>query len=365
MKRWRQGLLAACLWPSTAFAVDGWEHLRPAPQTGPSCGFFANIPALTLATGVDVSTSPGFVRAVYGLRRGDFRFERSFDKRLFCELFALPWSETTVHHRGMDGPARIAATEELLRTRIAPGLADRRVYSLRVRGILGGPHNVLLLARDGEDYIVHNPYPGWIRGLSGRELADIMVVRSTARANRGKDVHLSSWLEIRLPEPPGGRGVSMAAIPEEIGGRLDPAVRSRMAGGLRPGVRLPEDPGLGDLIGAYQQLDFAALPPLRKGGAPVPAIGPEVGASELGGLLWLSKFKLANWQARRSKLLPVWFIDGAPWVLAGYRRPATGTPDLIFDNGREVRWIEGGEALRLMRAGGAVYATLDAGLRDP
>lgn len=355
-------LLIAVLAVGPVPAVENWRQLQPAPQTGPSCGFFANIPALTLATGVDISTSPAFVSAIYGLRRGDFRFQRSYDKRLFCEMFGLPWEETTIHHRQADAVGRIAAAEEIIRSRFIPGLADHRVYSLRVRGILGGPHNILLLASDAGKLVVHNPYPGSIRSLTPRELAEIMVVRSTARANQGKNIHLSSWLEIRLPAAPSRKPIPLSALPAQIRQPLPPALRRALADALRPRIALDETPRLRDLVEAFPTLDFACLPPLRKGAAPIPAIDPKLPAKDLRGLLWLAKFHLANWQARRSTLLPVWILDHRPWVLTGFQPTDQKDANLSFDNGHEVRWLRASEALKLVQAGGSQHATLDLGL---
>jgi hypothetical protein len=355
-------LLVAVLAVGAASAVENWRHLQPASQTGPSCGFFANIPALTLTAGVDISTSPAFVSAVYGLRRGDFHFQRSYDKRLFFEMFGLPWEETTILHRQADAGRRIAAAEEIIRTRFIPGLAAHRVYSLRVRGILGGPHNVLLLARDGEKLVVHNPYPGSIRALAPRELAEIMVVRSTAKANEGKNIHLSSWLEILLPAAPSRKPIPLSALPAEIRQPLPPAIRRALADAMRPRIDLDEAPRLRDLVEAFPALDFAALPPLRKGGAPIPAIDPQVPAKDLKGLLWLAKFHLANWQARRATLLPVWILDHRPWVLTGYQPIDHKDANLSFDNGREVRWLPASEALEIVHAGGSHHATIHLGL---
>ncbi|MCU0797014.1 MAG: hypothetical protein MUF31_13900 [Akkermansiaceae bacterium] len=340
-------------------AVESWEHLHPAPQTGPSCGFFANIPALTLATGVDISASPWFVSQVYGLRRGDFKYERSFDKRLFFELFALPWEEKTVHHEVTDDASRIAAAETLLEEEINPGLARGCLYSLRVRGVLGGPHNVLLIARKEDRYIIHNPYPGFIRGLSSRELADIMAVRSTSKANQNKAVYLSSWLEIRLPAPLPENTLPYSALPAEIPSSLDPQTRSALTEALHPRHSIPKDAGLRDLIDGYPRIDFAALPPLRRGAAPIPAIGNQIPARNLVGLIALSKFQLAVWKAGRSRRVPVFIIDNQPWVLCGYRRLSTDTKDLVFDNGRELLWLSSEEAMNRIRAEGAVYGTVE------
>ncbi|GAA5482166.1 hypothetical protein Hsar01_01383 [Haloferula sargassicola] len=93
---WSVLLCLAGLAPGAA-EPDG-ERFPTAEQVGPSCAFFANVPAVTLATGVDISSSGSFARSSYGLRRGDFHFHRSFDKRILFELFSLPYAETWIDH---------------------------------------------------------------------------------------------------------------------------------------------------------------------------------------------------------------------------------------------------------------------------
>ncbi len=177
------GLLLLAL-PAVAESASEWmtwEQLKPVKQTGPSCAFFANVPALALATGLDVSSSKTFTSAVYGLRRGDFKFERSFDKRIFCELFALPWEASTVQHPDMARNDLLFYAQEVIRKNIDPGLEKGWVYSLRVNGLHGGPHNVLLMSKSDGKYVVHNPGPGKMRRLTIDQLADKLLVRSSQR----------------------------------------------------------------------------------------------------------------------------------------------------------------------------------------
>lgn len=51
--------------------------LPGAPQMGLGCAFYANVPALTKVSGIQIvdetATSKAFVASIYGLRRGRYR----------------------------------------------------------------------------------------------------------------------------------------------------------------------------------------------------------------------------------------------------------------------------------------------------
>jgi hypothetical protein len=77
-----------------ASLVSRARALSGARQVGPSCGFYANVPALTLVSGINiVDGSHGsrvFVRSVYGLPKGDFSMSKSFGNQRFFKLFGIP-----------------------------------------------------------------------------------------------------------------------------------------------------------------------------------------------------------------------------------------------------------------------------------
>lgn len=65
------------------------EHAKALPgarQAGVGCAFYANVPALTLVSGINVvdesRDSRAFITGVYGLRRGDFLMRSAFDKEI-------------------------------------------------------------------------------------------------------------------------------------------------------------------------------------------------------------------------------------------------------------------------------------------
>ena len=279
------------------------ERLPTAHQTGGSCGFFANVPALTLATGIDIDASKSFVQSIYGLRRGDFRYQRSFDKRMFYELFSIGYEETKIEHPEGIAKAMLADVKKLITETFDAGLSKGLVYSLRIRGVFNGPHNGLLIGRKDGKYLLHDPYPGVNKKLSLDDLAKTI-------------------------EPV--REVAVGA-------------------------------GVGDFIEAYPELDFAALPGDEKKTKPRNVIGRDLKAEELSGLLHLSKFTLNVWVQNRRPLLPIVFMDDQPWVLVRYLETDPIQPNratLVFDNGKELLWLDPSEALVRIRKNGALYATM-------
>jgi len=74
-----------------------------------------------------------------------------------------------------------------------------------VLGSFGGPHNVLLFARRGGRYQVHDPFPGVIRDFNRRALAEMMLVRSTASKGLPQARYVTHFVTLPTPAD-GGRG---------------------------------------------------------------------------------------------------------------------------------------------------------------
>ncbi|BCX47828.1 hypothetical protein HAHE_17360 [Haloferula helveola] len=351
------GLALAC---QGAIHAPTDESLPVAKQTGPSCGFFANVPAVTLATGIDMTGSKPFVSSIYGLRRGDFRYQRSFDKRMFFELFSLPYETAEIEHPPAPVDSLLPAVRKIIKDTFHQGLDDGNVYSLRIRGVFEGPHNGLLMGREDDRYLLHDPYPGVIRKPTLDELATLMLVRSTSKKNRGKKIYVTHYLTVPLSERAAGLPSPIRSLPGTLEARLSANQRSQLAEALnteRLGERKPE---LANCIDAFPDLDFAAVPGTKEGTVRS-VIGRDVKASELGGVLHLAKFTLNTWHLKRRPLLPVVMMDGRPWALTRYLatdadRPKT--PTLEFDNGRERMWLTAPEALQQIRKSGGIYATV-------
>ena len=336
-----------------------WKRLQPAPQSGVACGFFANIPALALATDVEIQTSDSFVRSVYGLRRGDFMFQRSFDKRMFYELFALPYASTEIQHPPGRAKALLPVVRKIISEVFDKGLSENRVYSLRSRGVFGGPHNTLLLAKLDGKYVVHNPYPGSIRFLTGEQLAESILLISTAKKNKGKNIYVTHYLEISLPDGYCEKPISMRKFPAELKVELSAPQREALAKAFLAPRNEKRPGGLGERIEDYPEIDFAALE--EEGKRPRNVIGEELPASSLTGAINLAKFTLNTWHLQKRPLLPVLFLKGEPWVMVSYLAFDPENPDgsrLTFDNGKELLWLSWDDTLKSFRADGAMYGTV-------
>jgi hypothetical protein len=344
-------------------AQNSGPGLPPAAkQIGVSCGFFANVPALTMATGVDIHTSEPFVRSIFGLRRGDFSYRSSFDKRMFYELFALPYVETRISHPPGSPQTALENSRHIITRMFHDGLEKGRIFSLRVRGIFNGPHNALLIGRRGDRYILHDPFPGTIEEVGLDQLATRMLVRSTLKKNRGKVVYVTHYLTIDLPPRPRGKVMPVNSLPTSLEISLSASQRKRIATMLHPPRKPAPDAGIGGFIAAFPHLDFAALPDAGENGKARNVIGEDLKAKDLVGLLNLAKFTLNIWEQKRRPLLPVVVMDGQPQVLIGYRAadPVNPTlPTLVFDDGINLRSFTPAEALDRIRKNGAIVATLN------
>jgi len=337
------------------------DGLPPARQTGGSCGFFANVPAVTLATGMDISASKPFIQSIYGLKSGDFRYQHSFDKRVFYELFALPYQETRIVHPTGSLETLMPVVRQIITETFNNGFANGQVYSLRVRGAFNGPHNMLLLGRRDGNYVLHDPFPGTIVEASLDQLARLMLVRSTTRVNRDKMVFVTHFLTITLPPRPAGKIIPVDSLPTSLDVVLSDAQREKVAAILMP----PREPVAGTKIGefmdAYPDLDFAALHGKGKAASARNVISRSLKADDLSGLLNLSKFTLNTWNQKRRPLLPVLVMNDRPWVLIRYFAPDPGDEEkatLVFDDGKGILRLSPRESLSRIKANGALYATL-------
>ena len=96
---------------------DRARALPGARQVGPSCGFFANVPALTAVSGINIAdgsaVSEAFISSVYGLRAGDFEMRGSFGKELFFELFGMKSEGVKIYHESQKMSALVGDAERL------------------------------------------------------------------------------------------------------------------------------------------------------------------------------------------------------------------------------------------------------------
>lgn len=351
-------VLGAWWWPLLMVVSPlAGEEVRPAPQVGPSCAFFANIPALTRHTGVDISSATEFIRPVYGLHRGDFRFGSSFDKHKFFELFGLPYTRTEIQHPALARREVVARVEEVIAGEIDAGLAKGAMFSLRVVGAFGGPHNVLLFGRRGRLYQVHDPFPGAIRSHNREALAEMLVVRSTASKHQPVARYVTHFVTLPAPAEPRKGDLTPAQLPQELAVELTPGQRERLRRVFR-GAGEAGGLGLDGRIERFGELDFAVLPARKEGDGAVNVAKDGLDAKELLGLVRVAQFHLCVWHLGRRDVLPVLFLDGKPQVLTGYRRTAEGETRVVFDDAEARLELPILEALERIRRDGALLATV-------
>lgn len=330
------------------------HELPVSPQQGPSCAFFANLPIVAWATGYDVGTSPAFVRSVYGLRRGDFAFERAFDKRIFCELFGFRHELVEIEHPPAVERELLPAAERIVVRHFDKELAKGWVFSLRVKGLMGGPHNALLLGKLGEDYLVHDPRGGRMRQLSRRQLAGMILVESSRQGRSLKPSHVTHYLKVQVPLSPVARVLPAGDFARELLVVISDGERDVLARSLQPqGVVVEGDAAR--LVAAYPGVDFAVME--DEDGIAQSVISRELTAEQLSGALHLSQLTLNACQRGTRRLLPVLMLEGRPRVLLGYR-PDSGKPqatEWALDGGGVTEWVPTQVLLQRFKRSGALY----------
>ncbi len=342
---------------ATASYACAQSEIKPAPQIGPSCAFFGNIPALTLETGVDISSATEFIRPIYGLHRGDFHFRSSFDKHKFFELFSIPYVRTELKHPALTRDELSLRMQEIISTRIDPALDAGRIFSLRSVGAFGGPHNTLLLDRNDGKYRIHDPYPGTIRFLDRSALAEIMLVRSTASKNQAQARYVTHFLELRRSDKQWTEALTPAKLPATLDVTISETERKHIARAFRLNDPPLADPSLASRIAHFKELDFAALPPRKGEKKPVNVTSENLDPKELLGLIRVAQFTLCVWDLRHRDLLPVLFIDGRPQILSLYQKDPNEGIFLRFDDGKNTVTYPLLNALERIKIDGSMYAT--------
>jgi len=331
------------------------RDLPTASQQGPSCAFFANLPMVAWATGYDVGTSGAFVRSVYGLRRGDFAFERAFDKQIFCELFSFPYEEVEIGHPQAVERELMPAAEAIITSNFDKALSQGRVFSLRVKGILGGAHNALLLGKQGDFYVVHDPRGGRMLKLTRKELAEWILVKSSATGRSTKPSHVTHFLKVEVPPAPVARVLTAGDFARELTIDIGPERRKALAAvlGRSPKVAAHD---VAQWVAAHPEIDFAVI----GDGVKRSAISADLNAGQLAGVLHLSQLTLNACKRGTRRLLPVLVLDGRPHLLTGYRtdpdRPQTTV--WLVDNGATSQQLPTDELLERFRRSGALYGTI-------
>jgi hypothetical protein len=338
-----------------------------APQSGPSCGFFANVPALTMATGVDISSSMNFIAPIYQLHRGDARLAKSFSKEKFYELFAIPYRSHEIKHDDLPPKQLAALLANRIETLFDAGLSKGNVYSLRVIGVFGGPHNALLMAKERDFYIVHDPFPGTVKRLKRDQLAAWILVPTSATKKLPKKRYITNYLEVTLPPRRTAPWKKLSELPSAMMVEWNEQERKVLSAAFSPSAGMAAD-ALDRSIQRFPRLDFAALPPEGLGKPHQNALREDLDAAQLNGVLNLAMFSLSVWHMNHRDRVPVLFLRGRPHVLTAYRlggKEPENQTTLVFDDGREKWTMTQQETLIAFKESGCHYATICLPCREP
>lgn len=335
--------------------------LPGARQAGVGCAFYANVPALTHVSGIQVvdetRDSRAFVTGVYGLRRGDFLMRRAFDKEIFFELFGIPSKGVKIYYEDLDRRTLLKQAEGLLTGDLKAALDRGQFVSLRVYGELGMPHNVLLMAHGNGRYHFHDPTYGAIRSASAAGLAARMLTESKKGGGKLRKRYFSSYHLVSLgaPRTSEKRPLRLDQLPGSLELKLDEGQRARIAKLLTPAAAVEEATPEARMK-AFPGIDLAAVSKAEgKAMKLVSVIDPALDGRDLRGLAHIAKLSLNSYQIGARELLPVWFIDGKPVVVAGYAQPEGEQESavVLFD-GNHSRKVPLLEALSAVKASGSL-----------
>jgi hypothetical protein len=301
-----------------------------ARQIGLSCAFYANVPLLTMASGVNIAdgsvASKDFVSSIYGLRRGDFKFMSAFDRDMFFKLFHIPSKRVDVYYRDASRGELLSDAEETVTRNLAAALDQGQFVSLRVLGDFGGPHNVLLLAHRSGTYYHLDPRTGRVVKSPSAELASKILTVSKARS-KTKRRYYSSYHLVALPAPVRASGDFQTPLdfPKELEIALTPEQKSSISASL---ARAEDGVGVS---GSFPNIGFATT---KDGSKSV--IKKDLGVFDLRGVYNLSKLALNSHKSGKRDVLPVWLLDGKPRVMIGYAEGAETKLILSDGNSRAV-----------------------------
>ncbi|RYD63286.1 MAG: hypothetical protein EOP83_12560 [Verrucomicrobiaceae bacterium] len=306
--------------------------LPGAPQLGVGCAFYANVPALTKVSGIQIvdetRESRSFVASIYGLRRGDFEFRRAFDKEVFFQLFGIPSKAQRHDYADLPRGDLLVEAERLVTGVFKLALDGGDFISVRARGVYGGPHNVLLLGNAGGKYQIHDPLTGAMRSLGQAELARTILSESK-QGTKVKKRYFSAYHMVTVRGSASrGNPLTIAHLSEFLSLRLTDAQQGVLRAKLVT-AETSTPSNVEEIVKSFPAIDFAVITKTIKDDVKlVSAIDRELPAKSLHGAVNLAKLSLTSYQIGARDLLPVWWIDGRPCVITAYAKA----------------WEEGGEA---------------------
>ncbi len=337
--------------------------LPGARQAVVGCAFYANVPALTFVSGINVADesqdSRAFITGVYGLRSGDFQMRRAFDKEIFFELFGIPSKEVKIYYEDLDRKTLLKQAERLVTGELQGALDRGQFASLRVYGELGMPHNVLLLAHGNGRYHFHDPTTGTVRVAGAAGLAARMLTESKRGASKIKKRYFSSYHLVSLGEavPSEKMPLRLDQLPESLEIRLGEKQRGHLAKCLKPIAVLAEgETGPEAWMKAFPSIDFAVVTKKTDAGMKaMSVIDPKLEGRDLRGLVHIAKLALNSYQIGARESLPVWFIDQRPCVVTGYAQPAGEKESTVtISDGVTSRVLPLSGALAAIKASGSL-----------
>jgi hypothetical protein len=350
---------------SDAKSRDRYERtiaLPGARQSGVACAFYANVPALTFASGIhiadDSAESRAFIASIYGLRRGDFKFRRAFDKEVFFELFGMPAKGVKIYYDDLDRKALLKQAQKLVTGVFEDALDQGQFVSLRVYGELGMPHNVLLVAHRDGFYHYHDPTTGKIRKTGSLGLAARILTESKLKGSKIKKRYFSSYHLVSVGSSGGTTKapLRLGQLPESLEIRLTEGQCELLARRLKPADERRES-GAEAMVRSFSEIDFALIGK-SVDGTPMleSAIDQDLPAHDLRGLANLTKLAINSYQIGARDLLPVWFVGNEPRVVTGYSA-ADGDREagLMLLEGEQSRFMPLGEALEKAKASGPLF----------
>jgi hypothetical protein len=343
---------------------QGDEPPRAAKQVGVSCAFYGNVPALSWHTGIDISQATEFIRPIYGLHRGDFNFSRSFQKMTFYELFNILYTSSEVIHADLPKEELLGKVEKLIVEVFDAGLKKGHLYSLRSRGIFGGPHNTLLLGKNDQNYQLHDPFRGEIQRIGRAELAAKILIATSETKNDNQPRYLTNYLTIPTSPEPIKPIKLLSQLPDTLQIKLTESQRKSIQQGLRSSESIPENQDLKLMVKHFPLLDFAMVPSNENNETLVSAINPTLKDEQLVGLIRLAQFHLNVWQLGHRDCLSVLFLNGAPQAFVGYRKSSEGMK-FLFDNGTATSEHATREVLKQLSIHAPVHATIQVAQQNP
>lgn len=334
---WSRCLVISAL--GVSLSIDARAQMaKPAPlpgakQIGVGCAFYANVPAFTKVSGIqlvdDTAASRTLVASIYGLRRGDFEFRSAFDKDVFFELFGMTSEEGRFDYGDLPRKSLLIEAERLITDVFEAALDRGNFISLRAIGPFGGPHNILLLGHAGGKYQIHDPTTGTIR-TTGRTGLAAKILSESKQGTKVRKRYFSAYHIVTIRSAPGfaGNPLRLSQLPEFLSLRFTTAQREALGAKLVMANKT-DSANVEQVSKSLPAIDFATITQTSKVATKViSAIDRELPAKSLHGVMNLAKLSLNSYQIGARDLLPVWWIDGRPCVVTGYAKA----------------WEQGGEA---------------------